>query len=1142
MPDCPVTDLVCLHLQSVEDAATNPVPFAASVPGITEALERDGETVADKIALMSALSELSESGLVSERTAPVADSDEERTVYSLTADGEEHARTCRERLRTEDLTVRTHGGEATVALEDVSDYLDSPVDDPLVTALARADGDLLVAEDIDDRSDGSADPPPGAETFVGREDERAALLDSFERVCSGAPERLLVVGEPGVGKTTLVRTLASTVADRDGQFCYGRCRRTVEEPYAPFVAAARELPGEVGAGLVERLTQPAAVAAGGREALAAQRGVRFEAIGDELAAVGEESPLVVFIDDLQWIDHSSALLLAALARRGIENVFLVGAARPETISGESTLADALEGLDADACDRLDLAPLNRQATRQLVRTTLGALNVPSDFEDAIYARTDGNPLFVHETVVELVDTGVVDPELGVYPDSLDEHAVSETVDSTVGSRLDHLDEAARSLLEIGSVAGDAIPLALLERVSDLDATRVRDYVSLLVDCGLWRLDDAGDRPALYFESGVWGVAIYDRLSKAPRRRLHARIAAAYREWTTANDTEDTHTHTVADSAADRDTDADAETDVATDGELAATIAYHERMAGNDAAALAAYRRAGEHAESVYAHEVAIEAYEWAADLARDLDREDVLLDVLEQLGDVHSVLAASDDAVRAYEFVRERTDDTARRQRLCRKQAAAHFDAGDHESLLAVVDAGLALGDEPDASPVETARLHAKRGRGLRQCGDTNEAIDAVEHALDLLDGVDPEANPDADLIDIEYAIRADLATCYERQGDYEQADHIFSDIIGTRRKRDDRRKLASALASYGYDRKRMGHPDEGLEAIEKAIDIFQEVGDQMGLISALNNAAISYQDRDDLARARDLYSDALDIARAADNDRARATLHVNIGNLTNFLGDLDACRRHLDRAAALNEGLEIPISDVFIGAGLATERYVRGDLEAALDHAHDALETAREIDDQARIIRATWTVGYVQLARGEIEAAIDAFETAVDTAVAQTLNTTSEARSGLVYALVGADRIDAAAEQVEAIEAAADDLPPHTTGEMPAQALGLYYRAVGEFDTARERIAGALDRLDAANKPITESKVRLEASRVEAAVGNDDRARDHATWARETAADSDAQGIVAAAEDALAAIDGADDADGFPGVRLGALERPVDH
>jgi DNA-binding CsgD family transcriptional regulator len=255
-----------------------------------------------------------------------------------------------------------------------------------MSAVAERYADRLVAE------------PPG-DTLVGRSRERRLLQALVGSVVGGGAAGI-VLGEPGIGKTALLRDVARTTAHQ-----VRWVRGDESEAMLPFAAAAdlltpfRAVFGNLPCTQRQALEVALALADGPPPSPLA---VCTGALG-ALAAVGDEQPLVVLVDDLQWIDQESRQLMIFVARRlATERVVMLFAARdePGVPHPEGGLpALRLSGLELEECESL---------------TRLRGLAVSRDVLGSIVRATGGNPLAVLETVTQGASlTAAGEPDVAV---------------------------------------------------------------------------------------------------------------------------------------------------------------------------------------------------------------------------------------------------------------------------------------------------------------------------------------------------------------------------------------------------------------------------------------------------------------------------------------------------------------------------------------------------------------------------------------------------------------------------------------------------------------------------------------------------------------------------------------------------------
>jgi eukaryotic-like serine/threonine-protein kinase len=358
-------------------------------------------------------------------------------------------------------------------------------------------------------SDRSVDPGLATRKLIGREPELRALKDAYDETLSGKPVVVTLHGESGIGKSSLCEAFLDTLrSDGAAVLLAGQCR---ERETVPFKALdtlidelsryLRRLPTDQGAALLPRevfalatlfpvLARVEAIAAmPGRAQCGAQelRRLAFTALGELFSRLRDQQPLVVCIDDLQWIDADSvALLRHWLVDRAPPSCLLVLIHREEGAHNE-LLAEVL---DAAASNpqlqrrELSLGPLALSDTERLAMVMLGREEPAARGLCAGIARESAGIPFWTVELARFVAASAVDQTVGEAP----------SLSSALLTRIKLFSIPAQTALELLALVGRPIPLDLLLEASgsstdDIDALRTAHLVrarrhggALLLEC------------------------------------------------------------------------------------------------------------------------------------------------------------------------------------------------------------------------------------------------------------------------------------------------------------------------------------------------------------------------------------------------------------------------------------------------------------------------------------------------------------------------------------------------------------------------------------------------------------------------------------------------------------------------------------
>jgi len=358
---------------------------------------------------------------------------------------------------------------------------------------------------------------PAPAPFVGREAELAALAEAWEQAVGGARHVVVVTGEAGIGKTRLTSEAARRVGQGGGLVLFGRCDEEAIVPYQPLVEAldgyvaatpADELPALGDEARAELAAVLPSLDAPRRPPGADGRARLFGAVTDLVAAAAKERQVLLVLDDLQWADDDTLLLMRHLVRHaGDAAVLVVAITRDHDLEPGHTLGDVVLSLDRDGwVRRLPLRGLAEAEVLELV----ARLGAPGDAGThaatarRLVAETAGNPFLVTEV---LRSGGEIPPG----------------VQELVAARVARLDPDSADLLRAAAIAGARFDLDVVAEAAGLAGRRLLDALDAALASGLVVEEDA-DR--YRFPHDIVRRTLVAQLSGARRRTLHHALAAA----------------------------------------------------------------------------------------------------------------------------------------------------------------------------------------------------------------------------------------------------------------------------------------------------------------------------------------------------------------------------------------------------------------------------------------------------------------------------------------------------------------------------------------------------------------------------------------------------------------------------------------
>ena len=383
--------------------------------------------------------------------------------------------------------------------------------------------------------------------FVGRSRELAALRALLPSAESDGGRVALVGGEPGVGKSRLVRELAHEAAADDMLVLYGGCDAVVRTPYGPFLTALEHLvrttePDTLGADLgtgggeLTRLLPDLALRVGELPAPVlgdsdTERHRLYTAVTDLLTAVSRRHPMLLVVEDVHWGDGPTLLLLRHLARAAADaRLLLVVTFRDTEADIADELSEALVDLRrAEGVASLELAGLSDEEVADFVRHAAGN-DLDQDLPElahAISELTDGNAFLMTELWRTLTESGALEIGNGTerLAHPLAELGSPESVREVVAQRLSRLTPSTTEVLEAAAVAGPEFRLDVVRRAAGLDERSLLAALDEAVRSGIIQeVPSAG--LAYRFTHELLRRALFDRLTALRRAELHLRVGTA----------------------------------------------------------------------------------------------------------------------------------------------------------------------------------------------------------------------------------------------------------------------------------------------------------------------------------------------------------------------------------------------------------------------------------------------------------------------------------------------------------------------------------------------------------------------------------------------------------------------------------------
>ncbi len=397
------------------------------------------------------------------------------------------------------------------------------------------------------RSRLSAAATRGLTRFVGRDTELEQLRQALERAAAGHGQVVAIVGEPGVGKSRLVWEVTHShrvhgwLVLQAGSVSYGKATSylpVVDLLKSYFAIEDRDGPRAVRERMTGKLLTLDRAQEASLPALLAlldvptgdpswdgldprQRRQRtLHALKQLLIRESQVQPLLVVFEDLHWVDSETQALLDGLVESlPAARLLLLVNYRPEYRH---------QWASRTYYTQLRLDPLPPETAEELLGGLLGPDAGLDPLKSMLIARTEGNPLFLEESVRTLVETGALAGERGAYrlARPLPAIEVPATVQAVLAARIDRLAPGDKALLQTASVVGKDVPFALLQATAALPEDDLRTAIGRLQAAEFLYETRLFPDLEYTFKHALTHEVAYGSLLQDRRRRLHGEILAA----------------------------------------------------------------------------------------------------------------------------------------------------------------------------------------------------------------------------------------------------------------------------------------------------------------------------------------------------------------------------------------------------------------------------------------------------------------------------------------------------------------------------------------------------------------------------------------------------------------------------------------
>ena len=831
-----------------------------------------------------------------------------------------------------------------------------------------------------------------ARSLVGRKRELRRLQSYYEDLLDGDGVVVKISGPAGIGKSRLLEDFYGRVGGGDARWIMIQCQFSEQTTaYAALSRLIFQLAGvdrsddrnvidDALAALCSQVDQESGPATQtGVDCLSLLRsvtGIRSDSgdmeeaearqwqlkvlMGTLVQQAASVKPIILAIDDMQWMDEASLAVVDALLKQTQRAPLLVLA-----LFRDNWIHDWPEGISSAEITLRELTPADSQ---KLVDNMLAEGSASETVVDAILRFAGGAPLYIEEVVNALLETGqlqLVDGEWELA-EGWQEVATPESIEKTIHTRIQRLDEPQRQVIEDASVVGQQFEVQILEEVKKaIPPLRLRAMLDDLENRGLLLPPRSQKNLLIYaFQHGLIHQSIYESLPHDVRARMHYLVGMALLHL---YGSEQGHGGRIAEHfyrSHDR---------------VQAIIYCLKAAAENEAAwanrtARTWYVRALEKLDAFAAkpptpseQSKGVDAdalRRWRIQALTGFSKANAALDEHDQaIAGFNEVLALLEDA--GPEAVKQQLD-------LYLNIATAFDRKGDYEAAHEALDRGLALTAADDQ--VNLGRLTIWKGMIYFRQGQSDAAIAAAEQGIAHLRAVQVSNALLAQAYNLRGILYRNRLQMEEAEASYQQARAIYESshhLYG----------LTRVYNNLGVLWQDMGKWPEALEVYDKSLRISLDTGEVWWQAAVLLNMGEIYRRQGQFEEARDVLGRAFELSHQHDLGELEGLSLMNMAATCLLQGNVDEAASTLSAAKAYFATIDAQGHLVEIQRLHAELAMAQGRWKDARRLAEEAQQTALETGRELESVHTQRVLGVVYGYWGQGEAAEQALRASLQLA-----------------------------------------------------------------------------------------------------------------------------------------------------------------
>ncbi len=808
--------------------------------------------------------------------------------------------------------------------------------------------------------------------LIGRDQALLKMLTVAQNLEKGSGGIIIIEGEPGIGKSRLMQEFCSSLPIENKTIINGKC--TPQRTHYPFslfttlIANAFNIrlndsietnqlkiqlqtaswPEELNAfvpyiytllGLKEE-NQPSETLDPNQT-----RQQIFVAIRRILKTLSQQSPIVLLLDDLHWIDPISAELLLFLATTiATDPIFFICTQRRQGADAPNDRLKRLQSLLVGQTETIFLERLSSEETLILLQNLLDGAEIPETFAQLITAKSEGNPYFIEEFVRMFIEQGFVSKANGRWQFSntpnLAETDIPLSLTTLIQARIAALPPELKLTLEWAAILGLYFDASTLE--SNLPNEKISDNLDRLASRLMMHY--LGDFERWQFHHPLLHTAVYNAIPKAKRQEMHKQIAANL-QTSVSNETPET----------------------------AELLAYHLTQADEQRQAIPYLIKAGQLAIEHHAGEEALNHFQHASEFTEQITNPKSLWywEIILGMGTAYRFLGRYAESSAILETGLHLTETNQEfiehRITILRELGDTNRKQGEVKTAENYYHTALKLLQDPQNQEMllKATQIHVGLGWLYFSQAKFDDARIECQKILDYA----KKTNHLGNLASAENL----LGGIAYRLGDWQEAMRHTTRAKILREEMGDSGGIAASLANLGLLALESGHWPKAISYFQESLALRQDIGDIEGIVIDHNNLAFVYRNQGDFSLAEEHQRQCLQIALQFNMAYNIANANLELSRILLSKDAHDLVKTHLSNAKKEANAIEAKGLLIEIATTEAQFLLVQSSWEEALIIAQDTLKKAETIGNKIYEVVCWRIIAESSLSLQREEVALDA-------------------------------------------------------------------------------------------------------------------------------------------------------------------------